>query len=106
MNRATSQTARRPITLTVAAIAIFWLTIAGWKSAFAKTPGFSRTVDNLIDRTVANNRLPSICVAIGKRGKVIYTHCAGQMDVAKTCRLRPRQFIKSDRSPSNSPLPR
>lgn len=89
MNRATSRTARRPLILAVAAIAIFCFSVAGRKSASAQTPRFSGTVDSLIDRTVANNRLPSICVAIGKRGKVIYTHCAGQMDLAKNLPATP-----------------
>jgi D-alanyl-D-alanine carboxypeptidase len=89
MNPATSQTTRRPIALAVAVIAIFWLTVVGWKSASAQTPRFKGSVDNLIDRTVANNRLPSICVAIGKQGKVIYTHCAGQMNLAKNLPATP-----------------
>jgi CubicO group peptidase (beta-lactamase class C family) len=59
----------------------FWFILSA-PAAAAPEPGFSVTVDRLIDQTVANNRLPSICLAIGRRGKVIYTHCAGQMNLA------------------------
>ena len=70
MDSATSQAMGRRLT-TCVIIAGFWLALPGRDSVGAQAPGFGGAVDKIIDGTVANNRLPSIGVVIGRRGKMI-----------------------------------
>src|SRR3984885_15096276 len=88
MDLATAQAMRRR-TVIFAIIAALWCAGPCRLSIATQAPGFSGAVDSIIDGTVANNRLPSICVAIGRRGKVIYTHCAGQINLAKNLPATP-----------------
>ncbi|MGC1678761.1 MAG: serine hydrolase domain-containing protein [Candidatus Binataceae bacterium] len=57
------------------------LIAAGCNSSASGQPDFTSKVDQLIDSAQTTNKVPSICVAIGRKGNVTYTHCAGLIDV-------------------------
>ncbi len=68
------------------------LTGAGCNSSASSEPDFSTKVDKLVDTAQTANQVPSICVAIGRKGKPIYAHCSGMIDLANNTPAPPESI--------------
>ncbi len=53
------------------------LLAAGCNGSASGEPDFGTTVDRLIAAAQTTNKVPSLCVAIGRKGSILYSQCAG-----------------------------
>jgi D-alanyl-D-alanine carboxypeptidase len=65
------------------------LLAAGCNGSASGEPDFGTTVDRLIAAAQTTNKVPSLCVAIGRKGTVLYSQCAGLIDIAKNIPATP-----------------
>ncbi len=65
------------------------LTAIGCNGSASGEPDFGAAVDRLIATAQTANAVPSLCVAIGRKGVVLYAHCAGLIDIANNIPATP-----------------
>jgi len=65
---------------------------AGCDGSASGQPDFGPTVDRLIATAQNTNKVPSLCVAIGRKGAVLYSQCAGMIDIAKNIPATPNSI--------------
>jgi CubicO group peptidase (beta-lactamase class C family) len=76
--------------LTLPAVALSALfAAAGCNGSASGAPDFACTVDRLIAAAQTTNKVPSLCVAIGRKGIVLYAQCAGMIDIARSIPATP-----------------
>ena len=70
---------------------------ASGQSNFTSASGqldFTSVVNGLISTAQTTNPVPSLCVAIGKKGNVIYSSCSGLIDVADKIPATPTSIYR------------
>jgi hypothetical protein len=68
--------------------------MAGCNGSASGQPDFTPVVNGLISTAQTTNPVPSLCVAIGKKGNVIYSSCSGLIDVANKIPATPTSIYR------------